>query len=84
MAIMNSKKEKGSGVFSKSPSSATQNWNEDEYAQVIEGVKKIYKSKIRPLEVTYNFEGNCNCSLDFFVYLIQVTIRLSFGSAHRL
>ncbi|ORZ00580.1 P-loop containing nucleoside triphosphate hydrolase protein [Syncephalastrum racemosum] len=57
MAIMNSKKEKGSGVFSKSPSSATQNWNEDEYAQVIEGVKKIYKSKIRPLEVTYNFEG---------------------------
>ncbi|KAI9495824.1 P-loop containing nucleoside triphosphate hydrolase protein [Zychaea mexicana] len=37
--------------------SSTQNWGEDEYEQVIEGVKKIYKSKIRPLEVTYNFEG---------------------------
>ncbi|KAI9018790.1 P-loop containing nucleoside triphosphate hydrolase protein [Phycomyces nitens] len=30
---------------------------EDEYAQVIAGVKKIYNSKIRPLEITYNFEG---------------------------
>ncbi|KAL1932055.1 hypothetical protein VTP01DRAFT_9111 [Rhizomucor pusillus] len=37
--------------------SSTQNWGEDEYAQIIEGVKKIYKTKIKPLEVTYNFEG---------------------------
>lgn len=36
---------------------AAPNWGDDEYAQVIEGVKKIYKTKIRPLEVTYNFEG---------------------------
>lgn len=35
----------------------TQSWEDDEYAQIIEGVKKIYKSRIRPLEVTYNFEG---------------------------
>ncbi|KAI9247749.1 P-loop containing nucleoside triphosphate hydrolase protein [Sporodiniella umbellata] len=37
--------------------SSSTTWNEDEYAQVIEGVKKIYKTKIKPLEVTYNFEG---------------------------
>ncbi|KAG2221263.1 hypothetical protein INT45_012384 [Circinella minor] len=40
-----------------SANNSVQNWAEDEYEQVIEGVKKIYKSKIRPLEVTYNFEG---------------------------
>ncbi|KAI8143617.1 P-loop containing nucleoside triphosphate hydrolase protein [Fennellomyces sp. T-0311] len=45
------------GYKGPSANSSTQNWNEDEYEQVIEGVKKIYKSKIRPLEVTYNFEG---------------------------
>ncbi|CEJ00342.1 hypothetical protein RMCBS344292_14400 [Rhizopus microsporus] len=37
--------------------SSSTNWADDEYAQVIEGVKKIYKTKIKPLEVTYNFEG---------------------------
>ncbi|ORY94698.1 P-loop containing nucleoside triphosphate hydrolase protein [Syncephalastrum racemosum] len=46
-----------------SPSSPTPNgslnsgWQDDEYFQIIEGVKKIYNHKIRPLEVTYNFEG---------------------------
>ncbi|KAI9311987.1 P-loop containing nucleoside triphosphate hydrolase protein [Dichotomocladium elegans] len=40
-----------------SPHNSAQNWGDDEYNQIIEGVKKIYKSKIRPLEVTYNFEG---------------------------
>ncbi|KAI7866731.1 P-loop containing nucleoside triphosphate hydrolase protein [Spinellus fusiger] len=30
---------------------------DDEYTQVIEGIKKIYNSKIKPLETTYNFEG---------------------------
>ncbi|KAI7907625.1 P-loop containing nucleoside triphosphate hydrolase protein [Cokeromyces recurvatus] len=38
-------------------STTTANWGDDEYAQIIEGVKKIYKTKIKPLEVTYNFEG---------------------------
>jgi hypothetical protein len=37
--------------------SANTNWGDDEYAQVIEGVKRIYRTKIKPLEVTYNFEG---------------------------
>lgn len=37
--------------------SSSTNWGDNEYAQVIEGVKKIYKTKIKPLEVTYNFEG---------------------------
>ena len=37
--------------------SSSTNWGDHEYAQVIEGVKKIYKTKIKPLEVTYNFEG---------------------------
>lgn len=39
-----------------SPSAST-NWGDEEYNKIIEGVKKIYKTKIRPLEVTYNFEG---------------------------
>ncbi|KAI8361767.1 P-loop containing nucleoside triphosphate hydrolase protein [Blakeslea trispora] len=33
------------------------NWNDDEYAMIIEDIKKVYRSKIKPLEVTYNFEG---------------------------
>lgn len=38
------------------------NWGDDEYAQLIEGVKKVYRNKIKPLEVTYNFEGMFSCS----------------------
>lgn len=30
---------------------------DDEYSKVIEGIKQIYKQKIKPVEVTYNFEG---------------------------
>lgn len=37
--------------------STSQMFEEDEYAKVIEGIKKIYKQKIKPLEETYNFEG---------------------------
>lgn len=37
--------------------SSAANWGDDEYAQLIEGVKKVYRNKIKPLEVTYNFEG---------------------------
>lgn len=32
-------------------------WTVDEYTQIIEGVKRVYNAKIRPLEETYNFEG---------------------------
>ncbi|CAO3613071.1 unnamed protein product [Cunninghamella echinulata] len=32
-------------------------WNDQEYEKIIEGVKQVYKAKIKPLEVTYNFEG---------------------------
>lgn len=50
----NGKKEKRA-IAEQHSSSA--NWGDDEYAQVVEGVKRIYRTKIRPLEVTYNFEG---------------------------
>lgn len=41
-----------------SPSpSGSQSFEDDEYAKVIEGIKRIYKQKIKPVEVTYNFEG---------------------------
>jgi hypothetical protein len=36
---------------------SNQNWNDDEYAAILDEVKKVYRKKIRPLEVTYNFEG---------------------------
>jgi hypothetical protein len=39
-----------------SPNAST-DWGDVEYNKIIEGVKKIYKTKIKPLEVTYNFEG---------------------------
>ncbi|KAI8341448.1 P-loop containing nucleoside triphosphate hydrolase protein [Chlamydoabsidia padenii] len=46
---------------SKSRGSSSRNgypsWEDDEYGQIIDDVKRIYKSKIKPLEVTYNFEG---------------------------
>ncbi|KAI9474280.1 MAG: P-loop containing nucleoside triphosphate hydrolase protein [Benjaminiella poitrasii] len=34
-----------------------QTFEDNEYAKVIEGIKRIYKQKIKPLESTYNFEG---------------------------
>lgn len=37
--------------------SGSQSFEEDEYAKVIEGIKRIYKQKIKPVEQTYNFEG---------------------------
>ncbi|CEP08065.1 hypothetical protein [Parasitella parasitica] len=39
-----------------SPNAST-NWGDEEYNKIIEGVKRVYKTKIKPLEVTYNFEG---------------------------
>ncbi|KAI9474062.1 MAG: P-loop containing nucleoside triphosphate hydrolase protein [Benjaminiella poitrasii] len=56
----NHKKDKDRSTNSSSRNihqTGTGSWGDDEYAQIIEGVKKIYKSKIKPLEVTYNFEG---------------------------
>lgn len=50
--------------------SSANNWGDDEYAQLIDGVKKIYRTKIRPLEVTYNFEGKKN-SIFFFFFTKQ-------------
>lgn len=47
--------------------SSSANWGDDEYAQVVEGVKKIYRTKIRPLEVTYNFEGKEKKKNRFFI-----------------
>ncbi|ORX56965.1 hypothetical protein DM01DRAFT_1334522 [Hesseltinella vesiculosa] len=40
-----------------SPAPKVNSWNDEDYDKVIEGVKHIYKTKIKPLEVTYNFEG---------------------------
>lgn len=61
--------------------SSSTNWADDEYAQVIEGVKKIYKTKIKPLEVTYNFEGSC--VLQFYAMNVYnvFTIKKGFHSA---
>lgn len=53
------KKEDSSNTSSPRPGQqSSSNWGgDDEYAQLIEGVKKVYRNKIKPLEVTYNFEG---------------------------
>jgi hypothetical protein len=53
---LNFKKKQGK-ERSTSNNSSSQTFEEDEYAKVIEGIKKIYKQKIKPVEVTYNFEG---------------------------
>ncbi|KAI8053696.1 P-loop containing nucleoside triphosphate hydrolase protein [Gilbertella persicaria] len=55
----NSKREKSlrSANGTPNPHSSSTNWSDDEYAMVIEDIKKIYRTKIKPLEVTYNFEG---------------------------
>lgn len=58
---MSLKSKKANGKGSPAPSAgnaaSVNGWQDDEYAQIIEGVKRIYNAKIRPLEVTYNFEG---------------------------
>ncbi|KAI8138454.1 P-loop containing nucleoside triphosphate hydrolase protein [Fennellomyces sp. T-0311] len=55
MSLRLKKNGKGSPSSSRSPTSAS--IQDDEYAQIIEGVKRTYNHKIRPLEITYNFEG---------------------------
>ncbi|KAG2222551.1 hypothetical protein INT45_002682 [Circinella minor] len=56
MSLRLKKNGKGSPAPSGTPGS-NGSFTEDEYHQVIEGVKRTYNQKIRPLEVTYNFEG---------------------------
>lgn len=55
--IFKHKKEKTSQQQTRGSPNASTNWGDEEYNKIIEGVKKIYKTKIKPLEVTYNFEG---------------------------
>ncbi|ORE18845.1 3-hydroxyisobutyryl-CoA hydrolase [Rhizopus azygosporus] len=40
-----------------SSANSSQMFEDDQYAKVVDGIKKIYRQKIKPLEVTYNFEG---------------------------
>lgn len=54
---MNFKKKNVNGRQNSSPHNDSQSFEDDEYIKVIEGIKKVYKHKIKPLEVTYNFEG---------------------------
>jgi hypothetical protein len=49
--------KKNSKSRGSSPREGYPTWEDDEYGQIIDDVKRIYKSKIKPLEVTYNFEG---------------------------
>ncbi|KAI9321458.1 P-loop containing nucleoside triphosphate hydrolase protein [Dichotomocladium elegans] len=51
------KKTNGNGSPAHSPRPGQNNVEDDEYAQIIDGLKRIYNQKIRPLETTYNFEG---------------------------
>ncbi|RCI05885.1 hypothetical protein CU098_005851, partial [Rhizopus stolonifer] len=39
-------------------SSSSQSFEDDQYPKVIEGIKKVYNHKIKPIETTYNFEGS--------------------------
>ncbi|KAJ8659670.1 hypothetical protein O0I10_004649 [Lichtheimia ornata] len=55
MSLRKGRNGKSSPASSSRPSN--QSWEDDEYAQIIEGLKRIYNHKIRPLETTYNFEG---------------------------
>ncbi|KAI8351768.1 P-loop containing nucleoside triphosphate hydrolase protein [Choanephora cucurbitarum] len=54
---LNFKKKNNSKERQGSSPSSSHVFEDDEYAKVIEGIKRIYKQKIKPLEVTYNFEG---------------------------
>lgn len=55
--IFKNKKEKTGQQQTRSSPNASTNWGDEEYNKIIEGVKRVYKTKIKPLEVTYNFEG---------------------------
>jgi EH domain-containing protein 3/EH domain-containing protein 1 len=57
MSLNFKKKSIGKDRLHSSSPSGSQTFEDDEYAKVIEGIKKIYKQKIKPVEVTYNFEG---------------------------
>ncbi|KAI8881947.1 hypothetical protein K501DRAFT_324204 [Backusella circina FSU 941] len=41
----------------KETPSPTGSFGDAEYQKVIDGIKRVYRNKIKPLEVTYNFEG---------------------------
>ncbi|KAL9546832.1 hypothetical protein MBANPS3_006467 [Mucor bainieri] len=55
--IFKHKKEKTDHQSTRASPNASTNWGDEEYNKIIEGVKRVYKTKIKPLEVTYNFEG---------------------------
>lgn len=54
---LNFKKKSGKERQTSTNNSSSQTFEDDEYAKVIEGIKRVYKQKIKPVEVTYNFEG---------------------------
>lgn len=51
-------------------------WNDQEYEQIIEGVKKVYNAKIKPLEVTYNFEGNTKKKTNIIEAILSLSVYL--------
>jgi hypothetical protein len=50
-------KKNGKSKSDTGPREGYPTWEDDEYGQIVDDVKRIYKAKIKPLEVTYNFEG---------------------------
>ncbi|KAI8984177.1 P-loop containing nucleoside triphosphate hydrolase protein [Mycotypha africana] len=54
---MSKKIKKNFSIKTRQPTDAQIFAGDDEYTRVIDGIKKIYKQKIKPVEVTYNFEG---------------------------
>ncbi|CAG8637187.1 16474_t:CDS:2 [Funneliformis mosseae] len=62
---MDKKSESWNRTGSTSPTStfrsqqggSISSFRDDTYASIIEGLKKIYSNKIKPIETTYNFEG---------------------------
>jgi EH domain-containing protein 3/EH domain-containing protein 1 len=40
-----------------SSGTSSHSFEDEQYTKVIEGIKKVYNQKIKPIEVTYNFEG---------------------------
>jgi len=42
---------------SHSQGGSSSSFRNDDYANIIEGLKKVYSNKIKQLETTYNFEG---------------------------
>lgn len=57
MSLNFKKKSAGKERQDSTNNSSSQTFEDDEYAKVIEGIKRVYKQKIKPVEVTYNFEG---------------------------